>query len=90
MNTVNNFVQKDKMAAWKAIPATNRKRSLTKLIHAAEETAAHLSQNFKPMTEIEINASDLGRPKESPEATLDCLSLHPPTDGNDIRAIVVV
>ncbi|XP_077189346.1 adhesion G protein-coupled receptor L4 isoform X3 [Paroedura picta] len=59
VNTVNNFVQKDKIAAWEAIPTDNRRRRLTKLIHAAEQTTALVSQNFRKMAEVEINASDL-------------------------------
>ncbi|XP_062993100.1 adhesion G protein-coupled receptor L4 [Elgaria multicarinata webbii] len=57
--TVNNFVQKDKIAVWEAIPADNRRRSLTKLMHAAEQTTALMSQNFPKSTEVEVNASDL-------------------------------
>ncbi|KAJ6656299.1 hypothetical protein lerEdw1_003955 [Lerista edwardsae] len=60
VNTVNNLVQKDKNAAWEAIPADNRRRTLTKLMHAAEETAALVSQSFKKPAEVEVNASDLG------------------------------
>ncbi|KAH0618475.1 hypothetical protein JD844_017722 [Phrynosoma platyrhinos] len=59
VNTVNNFVQKDKITVWEAIPADNRRRSLTKLIHAAEQTTALMSQNFQATTEVEFNASDL-------------------------------
>nr|XP_008112351.1 PREDICTED: adhesion G protein-coupled receptor L4 isoform X1 [Anolis carolinensis] len=59
VNTVNNFVQKDKITVWEAIPADNRRRSLTKLIHAVEQTTAVMSQNFRRMTEVEFNASDL-------------------------------
>nr|XP_028588833.1 adhesion G protein-coupled receptor L4 isoform X1 [Podarcis muralis] len=59
INTVNNFVQKDKTAAWEAIPEVNRRRSLTKLLHAAEETTALMSQSFQKTTEVEVNASDL-------------------------------
>ncbi|KAM6453603.1 adhesion G protein-coupled receptor L4 isoform 2-T2 [Liasis olivaceus] len=59
VSTVNNFVQEDKKAAWEAVPADNRRRSLTKLMHATEETAAFVSQNFPKMAEVEVNASDL-------------------------------
>uniref|UniRef100_A0A8C6V9Z9 Adhesion G protein-coupled receptor L4 n=1 Tax=Naja naja TaxID=35670 RepID=A0A8C6V9Z9_NAJNA len=59
VRTVNNFVQEDKKAAWEVVPADNRRRSLTKLIHAAEETTAFLSQNFPKMAEVEVNASDM-------------------------------
>lgn len=60
---MNNFVQKDKTAAWEAIPEVNRRRSLTKLLHAAEETTALMSQSFQKTTEVEVNASDLGMQK---------------------------
>lgn len=60
VSTVNNFVQEDKKTAWEAIPADNRRRSLTKLMHAAEETTAFLSQNFPKMAEVDVNASDMG------------------------------
>ncbi|XP_026534229.1 adhesion G protein-coupled receptor L4 [Notechis scutatus] len=59
VRTVNNFVQEDKKAAWEAVPADNRRKSLTKLIHAAEETTAFLSQNFPKMAEVEVNVSDM-------------------------------
>ncbi|XP_063154241.1 adhesion G protein-coupled receptor L4 [Candoia aspera] len=59
VTTVNNFVQEDKKAAWEAVPADNRRRSLTKLMHATEETMAFISQNFPKMAEVEVNASDL-------------------------------
>ncbi|XP_032074723.1 adhesion G protein-coupled receptor L4 isoform X1 [Thamnophis elegans] len=59
VSTVNNFVQEDKKTAWEAIPADNRRRSLTKLMHAAEETTAFLSQNFPKMAEVDVNASDM-------------------------------
>lgn len=64
MNTVNNFVQKEKNAVWEAIPADDRRRTLTKLMHTAEQTAAMVSQNFKKPTEVKVNASDLGRQKK--------------------------
>lgn len=59
VNTVNNFVQKEKNAVWEAIPADDRRRTLTKLMHTAEQTAAMVSQNFKKPTEVKVNASDL-------------------------------
>lgn len=64
VSSVNNFVQEDKKAAWEAVPADNRRRSLTKLMHAAEETTALLSQNFPKMAEVEVNASDMGMHRE--------------------------
>ncbi|KAJ7332560.1 hypothetical protein JRQ81_014740 [Phrynocephalus forsythii] len=59
VSTVNNFVQKNKNAAWEAIPADNRRRTLTKLIHTAEQTTALVAQNFQKATTVEVNASDL-------------------------------
>ncbi|XP_039202502.1 adhesion G protein-coupled receptor L4 isoform X2 [Crotalus tigris] len=59
VSSVNNFVQEDKKTAWEAIPADNRRRSLTKLMHTAEETTALLSENFPKMAEVEVNASDM-------------------------------
>ncbi|XP_053103363.1 adhesion G protein-coupled receptor L4 isoform X2 [Hemicordylus capensis] len=58
VDTVNNFVQKNKNAVWEAIPTDNRRRTLTKLMHTVEQTAALVSQNFKMVTEVEVNASD--------------------------------
>uniref|UniRef100_A0A674IWP0 Adhesion G protein-coupled receptor L4 n=1 Tax=Terrapene triunguis TaxID=2587831 RepID=A0A674IWP0_9SAUR len=59
VNTVNNFVQKDKITVWEALPTDNRRTSLTKLMHAAEQAMLLMSQNFKKTTQLDINASEM-------------------------------
>ncbi|XP_031792643.1 adhesion G protein-coupled receptor L4 isoform X2 [Sarcophilus harrisii] len=60
VNTVNNLVQKDKITIWDKLSADNRRTSLTKLMHTAEQTMLNMSQNFKKTTQLEINSSDMG------------------------------
>lgn len=64
VNTVNNFLQKDKITAWEAIPVDDQRRSLTKLLHTTEQATLLMSQNFKKPTQIDVNASDLGKIKK--------------------------
>ncbi|XP_056671425.1 adhesion G protein-coupled receptor L4 [Monodelphis domestica] len=60
VNTINNLVQKDKITVWDKLSADNRRTSLTKLMHTAEQTMLSMSQNFKKTTQLEINSSDMG------------------------------
>ncbi|KAM6077688.1 adhesion G protein-coupled receptor L4 isoform 3-T4 [Theristicus caerulescens] len=59
VNTVNNFLQKDKITVWEALPVDNQRRSLTKLMHTAEQVMLLMSQNFKKTTQLDVNASDI-------------------------------
>ncbi|NXY20167.1 AGRL4 protein, partial [Atrichornis clamosus] len=59
INTVNNFLQKEKITVWEALPVDNQRRSLTKLLHTAEQATLRMSQNFKKTTQLDANASDI-------------------------------
>ncbi|KAI1236723.1 hypothetical protein IHE44_0014976 [Lamprotornis superbus] len=59
VNTVNNFLQKDKITVWEALPVDNQRRSLTKLLHTAEQATLVMSQGFKKTTQLDANASDI-------------------------------
>uniref|UniRef100_A0A8D0EGW0 Adhesion G protein-coupled receptor L4 n=1 Tax=Strix occidentalis caurina TaxID=311401 RepID=A0A8D0EGW0_STROC len=59
VNTVNNFLQKDKITVWEALPVDNQRRSLTKLLHTAEQVTLLMSQNFKKTTQLDANTSDI-------------------------------
>ncbi|MEE6494681.1 hypothetical protein FKM82_001840, partial [Ascaphus truei] len=59
VNTVNNFVEKDKIGVWKKLPDDNRRKSLTKLMHVTEQAALGMSENFKKTTQLDVNASDI-------------------------------
>jgi len=72
VNTVNNFLQKDKMTVWEALPVDSQRRSLTKLLHTAEQATLLMSQNFKKTTQLDANASDIGKIKKiNLRSTLD-------------------
>ncbi|XP_053549299.1 adhesion G protein-coupled receptor L4 [Bombina bombina] len=59
VNTMNNFVEKDKIAVWEELSEDNRKKSITKLLHTAEQVALDMSQNFKKTMQLDVNASDI-------------------------------
>ncbi|KAM7046648.1 adhesion G protein-coupled receptor L4 isoform 2-T2 [Acridotheres tristis] len=59
VNTVNNFLQKDKITVWEALPVDNQRRSLTKLLHTAEQATLLMSQGFKKTAQLDANASDI-------------------------------
>ncbi|KAF4793109.1 adhesion G protein-coupled receptor L4 [Turdus rufiventris] len=59
VNTVNNFLQKDKITVWEALPVDNQRRSLTKLLHTAEQATLVMSQGFKKTAQLDANASDI-------------------------------
>lgn len=64
VNTVNNFLQKDKIRVWEALPVDNQRRSLTKLLHSTEQAMLLMSKNFKKTTQLDANASDIGKKKK--------------------------
>lgn len=64
VSTVNNFLQKDKITVWEALPVDNQRQSLTKLLHTAEQATLLMSQNFKKTTQLDANASDIGKIKK--------------------------
>uniref|UniRef100_A0A7M4FLQ8 Adhesion G protein-coupled receptor L4 n=1 Tax=Crocodylus porosus TaxID=8502 RepID=A0A7M4FLQ8_CROPO len=59
VNTMNNFVQKDKITVWEALPTDNKRKSLTKLMHAVEQGTLRMAQNFKKTMQLDVNTSDL-------------------------------
>ncbi|XP_009667337.1 adhesion G protein-coupled receptor L4 isoform X2 [Struthio camelus] len=59
VNTVNNFLQKDKITVWEALPVDYQRMSLTKLMHTAEQATLLMSQNIKKTTQLDANASDI-------------------------------
>jgi len=61
---VNNFLQKDKITIWEELPVDNQRQSLTKLLHTAEQATLLMSQNFKKTTQLDANASDIGKIKK--------------------------
>ncbi|XP_072275629.1 adhesion G protein-coupled receptor L4 [Pyxicephalus adspersus] len=59
VNTVNNFVEKDKITVWKKLTDESRRMSITKLLHTTEQLALDMSQNFKKTTQLDVDASDM-------------------------------
>ncbi|KAG8541966.1 hypothetical protein GDO81_027805 [Engystomops pustulosus] len=59
VNTVNNFVEKDKITVWKKLSEESRRKSITKLLHTSEQLALDMSQNFQKTTQLDVNASDM-------------------------------
>ncbi|NXN94763.1 AGRL4 protein, partial [Rhinopomastus cyanomelas] len=59
VNTVNNFIQKDKMPAWDALPVDKQRQSLTKLLHATEQATLLTLQSFKKTAQLNANTSDI-------------------------------
>ncbi|CAI9584919.1 unnamed protein product [Staurois parvus] len=59
VNTVNNFVEKDKITVWKKLKDEDRRKSITKLLHTTEQLALDMSQNFKKTTQLDVDASDM-------------------------------
>lgn len=60
MNAANNLVEKDELAAWNRMKEERRERTITKLLHAVEENALALANNYKTPTELQIKAPDMG------------------------------
>lgn len=58
---MNNFLQKDKIAIWEELPVDNQRQSLTNLLHTAEQATLLMMQNFKRTTQLDANASDIGK-----------------------------
>lgn len=60
MNAVNNLVEKDELVAWNRMKAERREHTITKLLHAVEESALTLANNYKTPAELQIKAADMG------------------------------
>lgn len=60
MNAANNLVEKDELAAWNQMKAERREETITKLLHAVEESALVLANNYKIPTELRIKAPNMG------------------------------
>lgn len=72
MNAANNLVETDELVAWKRMKEERRERTITKLLHAVEESALALANNYKTPTELQIKAADMG------EAVRNTLACPPP------------
>ncbi|XP_069088313.1 adhesion G protein-coupled receptor L4 isoform X1 [Pleurodeles waltl] len=59
VNTVNHFVEKDKISVWDKLLAEDRRKSITKLMHTVEQATLDMSQNFKKTTQLDVNATDI-------------------------------
>ncbi|TNM87945.1 hypothetical protein fugu_006166 [Takifugu bimaculatus] len=59
VNAVNNLVEKDELVAWNRMKAERREHTITKLLHAVEESALTLANNYKTPTELQIKAADM-------------------------------
>lgn len=60
MNAANNLVEKDELPAWNRMKEERRERTITKLLHAVEESALMLANNYNIPTELQIKAQDMG------------------------------
>lgn len=65
-------MEKDELVAWKQMKEERRERTITKLLHAVEESALALANNYKTPTELQIKAADMG------EAVRNTLACPPP------------
>uniref|UniRef100_A0A8D0H3Y5 Adhesion G protein-coupled receptor L4 n=1 Tax=Sphenodon punctatus TaxID=8508 RepID=A0A8D0H3Y5_SPHPU len=57
INTVNNFIQKDRIAVWEVLPMEKQKTSLTKLMHVTEQATLLISQNYKKTIQLDVDTS---------------------------------
>lgn len=53
-------MEKDELVAWSRIKEERREHTITKLLHAVEESALTLANNYKAPAELEIKASEMG------------------------------
>lgn len=60
VHAVNNLVENDEMVAWSRIQEEQRDHTITKLLHAVEESALKLANGYKTPTELQIKASEMG------------------------------
>lgn len=60
VNAVNNLVEKDELVAWNRMKEERREHTITKLLHAVEESALTLANNYRTPTELQIKAADMG------------------------------
>uniref|UniRef100_A0A674MV50 Adhesion G protein-coupled receptor L4 n=1 Tax=Takifugu rubripes TaxID=31033 RepID=A0A674MV50_TAKRU len=49
----------DELVAWNRMKAERREHTITKLLHAVEESALTLANNYKTPTELQIKATDM-------------------------------
>lgn len=59
VHAVNNLVENDEMVAWSRIKEEQRDHTITKLLHAVEESALKLANGYKTPTELQIKASEM-------------------------------
>lgn len=74
VNAVNNLVEKDELVAWNRMKEERREHTITKLLHAVEQSALALANNYKTPTELQIKAPDMGEPVRN---ILVCAALSP-------------
>ena len=60
MKAVNNLVEKDELVAWSRIKEERREHTITKLLHAVEESALTLGRGSQTPTELEIKETEMG------------------------------
>ncbi|XP_068613860.1 adhesion G protein-coupled receptor L4-like [Brachionichthys hirsutus] len=59
VTAVNNLVEKDELVAWSRMKEEQREQTITKLLHAVEESALTLANKYKTPTELQIKASEM-------------------------------
>ncbi|KAM6963045.1 adhesion G protein-coupled receptor L4 [Aplochiton taeniatus] len=59
LKAVNNLVEKDEMVAWNRMKEERREHTITKLLHAVEETTLTLATDYQKDIELEIKDSQL-------------------------------
>ncbi|KAF3690846.1 Adhesion G protein-coupled receptor L4 Precursor [Channa argus] len=59
VKAVNNLVEKDELVAWGRIKEELREHTITKLLHAVEESALTLANSYKTPAELEIKATEM-------------------------------
>ncbi|XP_047443995.1 adhesion G protein-coupled receptor L4 [Mugil cephalus] len=59
VKAVNNLVEKDELVAWSRMKEERREHTITKLLHAVEESALSLAKSYKTPTELRIRATEM-------------------------------
>ncbi|XP_038128056.1 adhesion G protein-coupled receptor L4 [Cyprinodon tularosa] len=59
VSAANNLLEKEELGAWNRMREEQRGHTITKLLHAVEESALSLGNNHKSPTELQITASEM-------------------------------
>ncbi|XP_077440369.1 adhesion G protein-coupled receptor L4 [Vanacampus margaritifer] len=59
VEAVNNLVEKDELIAWSRIDEERRERTVTKLLHAVEESALILANSLQSSNELQIKDTQM-------------------------------